>query len=160
MNNITKLNQLDRSDRAILRELQIDGRISNKALAAKVHLSPPACHARLKRLTREGYILGYKPILDRRKLGLDNLCFIELSLEVLQQERIGEILEGIASLPEVLECYHLTGECDYLLKVAVRDTDALHQFISGRLVPVPGIARVHTSLVLKEIKSAGALPVE
>jgi Lrp/AsnC family leucine-responsive transcriptional regulator len=160
MNKSAMTNKLDRSDRAILRELQADGRISNKALATKVHLSPPACHARMKRLTEEGYIRGYKPILDRRKLGLDNLCFIELSLEVHQQERIGEILDGVVSLPEVLECYHLTGEYDYLLKVAVRDTDALHRFISGRLVPVPGIARVHTSLVLKEIKSAGALPVE
>jgi len=160
MNNITDMNQLDRSDRAILRELQLDGRISNKALAAKVHLSPPACHARLKRLTEEGYIRGYKPVLDRRKLGLDNLCFIELSLEVHQRERIGEILESVVAFPEVLECYHLTGEYDYLLKVAVRDTDALHQFISGCLVPVPGIARVHTSLVLKEIKSAGVFPVE
>jgi Lrp/AsnC family leucine-responsive transcriptional regulator len=160
MNNSKEIYRLDRSDRVILRELQRDGRISNKALAEKVHLSPPACHARLRRLTDEGYIIGYKPILDRRKLGLDNLCFIELSLAVHQQERIGEILDDIVSLPEVLECYHLTGEYDYLLKIAVRDTDALHHFISGRLVPVPGIARVHTSLVLKEIKSAGELPVE
>jgi hypothetical protein len=101
MNKSAMTNKLDRSDRAILRELQADGRISNKALATKVHLSPPACHARMKRLTEEGYIRGYKPILDRRKLGLDNLCFIELSLEVHQQERIGEILDGVVSLPEV-----------------------------------------------------------
>ena len=160
MNDLADRIRLDRSDRAILKELQNDGRISNKALAEKVHLSPPACHARLKRLTEEGFIRGYKPILDRRKLGLDNLCFIELSMEVHQPERIGEILSGIVSLPEVLECYHLTGEYDYLLKVAVRDTDALHEFITQELVPVPGITRVHTSLVLQELKSAGPLPVE
>ena len=61
--------------------------------------------------------------------------------------------------PEVLECYHLTGEYDYLLKVAVRDTEALHHFVSHKMVPVPGIARVHTSLVLKEIKPRGVLPM-
>jgi Lrp/AsnC family leucine-responsive transcriptional regulator len=160
MNNNFFKNALDDSDKAILRTLQTDGRISNKALAEKVRLSPPACHARLKRLTEDGYIQGYHAVLDRRRLGLDNLCFIELGLAVHQQERIWEILENIVSLPQVLECYHLTGEYDYLLKVAVHDTDELHQFISGHLVPVPGIARVHTSVVLKEIKSAGVLPVE
>lgn len=160
MNNTTGKKELDRSDREILRQLQLDGRISNRELAARVHLSPPACHARLRRLEAEGYIRGYHAVLDRRKLGLDNLCYIELGLAVHQQQRIQEILTSIVALPEVLECYHLTGEYDYLLKVAVCDTDALHQFISERLVPVPGIARVHTSLVLKEIKSAGILPVD
>lgn len=160
MNNKRTKKELDRSDRAILQTLQRQGRISNRALAESVHLSPPACHARLRRLEADGFIRGYHAVLDRRKLGLDNLCFIELGLAVHQRERIGEILEDIVALPEVLECYHLTGEYDYLLKVAVVDTDALHQFISERLVPVPGIARVHTSLVLKEIKSIGVLPVD
>ena len=151
---------LARFDREILMILQVDGRISNKALAEKVHLSPPACHARLKRLQEEGFIRGFHASLDRRKLGLDSLCFIELGLAVHQRDEIVALLGRIVSQPEVLACYHLTGEYDYLLKVAVRNTDELHQFISEKVVPVPGIARVHTSLVLKEIKSGGVLPVE
>jgi Lrp/AsnC family leucine-responsive transcriptional regulator len=109
MNNNTVKKELDRSDREILRQLQLDGRISNRELAARVHLSPPACHARLRRLESEGYIRGYHAVLDRRKLGLDNLCYIELGLAVHQQQRIHEILTSIVALPEVLECYHLTG---------------------------------------------------
>ena len=160
MNNNHTNTGLDRYDRAILTALQVEGRISNKALAEQVHLSPPACHARLRRLREEGYIRGFHASLDRRKLGLDNLCFIELGLAVHQRDQIVALLRRIVSQPEVLECYHLTGEYDYLLKVAVRNTDALHQFISEELVPVPGVARVHTSLVLKEIKSSGVLPVD
>ncbi len=159
MNNGHELEALDRYDRAILMVLQADGRISNKALAERVHLSPPACHARFKRLVEQGYILGFHAQLDRRRLGFDNLCYIELSLAVHQPHEIAALLDTIAAQPEVLECHHLTGEYDYLLKVAVRVTAALQRFISEKLVPTPGIARVHTSLVLKEIKPRGTLPL-
>ncbi len=150
---------LDRLDRALLAALQRDGRISNRELADRVHLSPPACLTRVRRLEEAGVIQGYHAVLDRRRLGLDNLCFIELSLELHQHDRIATILDRITALPEVLECHHLTGEYDYLLKVAVANTEALHRFISGRLIPIPGIARIHTSVVLKEIKLSTALPL-
>lgn len=150
---------LDRIDQQILATIQHNGRISNRDLAAKVHLSPPACLARVKRLEDTGYILGYYAVLDRHKLGLDNLCFIELSLELHRHDHIAIILEQITAIPEVLECYHLTGEYDYLLKVAVTNTASLHAFISQKLIPIPGIARIHTSVVLKEIKRSTAMPI-
>ncbi len=151
--------KLDKSDLAILAILQQQGRISNSALAKKINLSAPACLARVKRLEQNGVIIGYYARLDRRSLGLDNLCFIELSLELHQPEHMQQILGKLVAMPEVLECHHLTGEYDYLLKVLVANTEALHDFISRQLIPMPGIARIHTSVVLREIKTSTELPL-
>lgn len=153
------MHRLDRTDRHILELLQGQGRLSNRELASLVHLSPPACLARVRRLEEAGYIEGYHALLRREALGLDQLCFIELTLELHQHEQIALILERIVAMPEVLECYHLTGEYDYLLKVAVANTQQLHAFITDRLIPTPGIARIHTSVVLKEIKRSTRLPL-
>lgn len=158
-NKVNKF-QLDKSDLAILEILQQQGRISNSALAKKIHLSPPACLVRVNRLQQRGIIRGYHAQLDRRSLGLDNLCFIELSLELHQPEHMQQILGKIVAMPEVLECHHLTGEYDYLLKVLVANTEALHDFISRQLIPMPGIARIHTSVVLREIKTSTELPLQ
>ncbi len=159
MENTHTKAQLDQSDLEILEILQQEGRISNTALAERIHLSPPACLARVKRLRARGIIRGYHAQLDRSSLGLDNLCFIELSLELHQPEHMQQVLQRIVAMPEVLECYHLTGEYDYLLKVLVANTEALHDFISRQLIPMPGIARIHTSVVLREIKTSTNLPL-
>lgn len=154
------MDTLDRIDCQILAVLQQQGRISNRDLAARVHLSPPACLARVRRLEDEGYIEGYHALLKREALGFDQLCFIQLTLELHRHEHIARLLEQLIAMPEVLECYNLTGEYDYLLKVAVPNTMHLHNFISKRLFPIPGIARIHTSVVLKEVKRSTVLPLD
>ncbi len=151
---------IDELDDAILTILQQEGRISNVDLAARVSLSPPAVHARLKRLEQQGIIRQYVALLDRERIGFDMLCFINVSLQLHQQEHVDNFRQLILAMPQVLECHHLTGEYDYLLKVAVRNRKELEQFVVNQLTPIPGIARIHTSLVLTEIKSTTALPLD
>ena len=151
---------VDELDDTILTILQQDGRISNVELAARVNLSPPAVHARLKRLEERGFIRQYVALLDRERMGYDMLCFINVSLQLHQREHVNNFKRTILELPQVLECYHLTGEYDYLLKVVVRTRKDLEQFVVNQLTPIPGIARIHTGLVLTEIKSTTALPLD
>lgn len=154
---INSVLQLDRTDIAILRVLQSEGRISNVELSDRVHLSPPATLARVRRLEQEGYISGYAALLNRELLGHDNLALIEIALELHQHERIAEVLERLVAMPEVMECYHVTGEYDYMLKVSTVNNRALDAFIAKRLIPLPGIARIHTSIVLKALKQTTQL---
>ena len=143
---------LDNLDRAILEELQNDGRVSNAELARRINLSPPATHARIRQLEKLGYIRQYVALLDREKSGYDMLCFVHMSLQVHQKEQMDGVRTTIIQMPEVLECYRLTGEFDYLLKIVIRNR-------LDRLTAIPGVARVHTSLVLTEVKSTTALPL-
>jgi DNA-binding Lrp family transcriptional regulator len=152
-------NDLDELDKAILQRLQADGRMSNVDLAAQINLSPPAVHARLKRLEGRGYIRQYVALLDREKVGYDMLCFIHVNLQLHQPEQVENFRQVIQQMPEVLECHHLTGEYDYLLKVVVHNRQDLERFVVKRLTPIPGIARIHTSLVLSEVKTTTALPL-
>lgn len=151
---------LDQTDRAALQALQSDGRLTNVELARRIDLSPPATHARLRRLERDGYIRQYTAILDREKAGFDLLCFIQISLQLHQYEQVEQFRQRVREMPEVLECHHITGEYDYLLKVALRNRQELERFVVDRLTPIPGVARIHTSLTLAEVKSTTALPLE
>ena len=153
-------NTMDEMDEAILKVLQTDGRISNVDLANRVNLSPPAVHARLKRLEERGYIRQYVALLDRELIGFDMLCFINVTLQLHQLEHVENFKRMILEMPQVLECHHLTGEFDYLLKVVVSNRKDLEQFVVNQLTPIPGLARIHTSLVLTEIKSTTALPLD
>jgi DNA-binding Lrp family transcriptional regulator len=151
---------LDSTDKLILEILQTEGRLSNAELARRVNLSPPATHARLRRLEEEGVIRGYAALLDREKSGYDMLCFVQISLQLHQPQQVQAVRDAIRDMPEVLECHHITGEYDYLLKVVIHNRKDLERFILERLTPVPGVARIHTSLVLTEVKATTALPVE
>ena len=150
---------MDELDQAILHILQTDGRISNADLARQVNLSPPAVHARVRRLEEAGIISAYVALLDREQLGYDMLCFIHISLKQHTPETVADFRAAVQGLPEVLECYHVTGESDYLLKVAIRNRQDLDRFVVDRLTPVPGIGRIHTSLALAEVKYTTALPI-
>jgi DNA-binding Lrp family transcriptional regulator len=149
--------ELDDTDRAILTELQNDSSISNVELARRISLSPPAVHARIKRLEELGYVRQYAAILDREKLGYDLLCLIHVTLEAHHMQNINQFRDAVIQMPEVLECYFITGEFDYLLKVAVRSRTELERFLMERLTPVQGIARIATSIVLTEIKFTTSL---
>ena len=111
---------LDETDRIILEILQEQGRISNAELARRVDLSPPATHARLRRLEEGGYIRQYAALLDLDKVGYDMLCFVMVSLQLHQSQQVEGFKAAIQEMPEVLECHHVTGEYDYLLKVVIR----------------------------------------
>ena len=151
--------ELDDIDRAILAILQVDGRVTNADLARAVSLSPAATHARVRRLERDGLIRGYAALVDRELAGFDLLCFVSVSLQLHRPALVASFPERVASIPEVLECHHVTGEADYLLKVAVRNRHDLERFIVERLTPLPGVAKIQTSLVLRELKATTALPL-
>lgn len=163
MGNMVSENSLDielnETDLAILREVQENGRISNVELANRIALSPPATHARLKRLQAQGFIRQYVALLDQEKMGFDMTCFVNISLRMHGTEELAGFRASIRKLPEVLDCYHVTGEFDYLLRIVVRNRKELQRFVEYKLTPIPGVARIYTSLVLDEIKSSTALPL-
>jgi Lrp/AsnC family transcriptional regulator, leucine-responsive regulatory protein len=151
---------LDNVDKSLLRALQVDGRLSNVELARKISLSPPATHTRLRRLEKDGYIRHYTAVVDREKAGYDLLCFIHISLQMHQVTQVEKFREATRKMPEVLECHHITGEYDYLLKVVLKNRKDLERFVVDKITPIPGVARIHTSLVFTEVKSTMALPLE
>ncbi|SIR76865.1 transcriptional regulator, AsnC family [Peribacillus simplex] len=148
---------LDNVDIQILDLLQKDAQLSNTELAKRVKLSPPAIHSRIKRLENEGFINGQVAILNQEKLGFDLLCFIFMSTDIHQAEKLEVLEKALASMSEVLECHCLTGEYDYLLKVANKDRKELETFI--RKLNKLGITRIQTSLALREIKYSTVLPI-
>lgn len=159
-NHMGTLDDLDGIDRELLRLLQQDGRLSNAEIARKINLSPPATHARIRSLEQRGYIQKYTALLDREKVGYDLVCFMLISLQVHQYQMVEKFRSSILALPEVLECHHLTGDYDYLLKVAFRNHKDIEQFVMTKLMPIPGMAHIHTSLVLTEVKFTTTLPLE
>ena len=150
----------DELDRAILEELQVNGRISVADLARKIHLSQPAVHNRIRRLEREGIIREYVALVDREMVGFDLLCFVEISIQTHSNEQISAVEKAVYALPEVLECYRMMGQCDLLIKIAIRSRKELDRFIGERLTTLPGIERVQTNLVLNEVKTTTALPLK
>ncbi len=157
-NNMTMI--LDEVDKTILRLLQADGRLSNVDLARRINLSPPATYARMKQLEKEGYIRKFTTLIDREKAGFDLLCFIHIALQMHQLEQVENFRQQMGLIPEVLECHHITGEYDYLLKVVLRNRKDLERFVVDRITPIKGIARIHTSLVLTEVKTTTELPID
>ncbi len=150
---------IDETDKTILRLLQASGRVSNAEIARRVGLSAPATHARMRRLEEAGVIRRYATLLDREAIGFDMVCFINVSLQLHQFEAIERFKELVQDMPEVLECHHITGEFDYLLKAVFRNRDELQAFVVNKLTPIPGMARINTSLVLIEIKATQELPI-
>lgn len=148
---------LDEVDKQLLNILQKEAQMSNAELARKVNLSPPATHTRVKRLENEGYIDRQVVILNQEKLGFNLLCFIFISTNIHQAEKLEVLENAFAKMPEVLECHCLTGEYDYLLKVANKDRKDLENFI--RKLNSLGITKIQTSLSLREVKYSTVLPL-
>ncbi|MCM3217536.1 Lrp/AsnC family transcriptional regulator [Niallia taxi] len=148
---------LDGIDLNLLDLLQKNAQLSNAELAKLVNLSPPATHARIKRLEKEGFIDKQVAILNHNKLGFDLLCYISISTNIHQEEAIAELEDVLSRMEEILECHCLTGEYDYLLKVANKDTRGLESFI--KKLNKLGISKINTSLALREIKSSTVLPI-
>ncbi len=151
------LDRLDKTDARILRVLQEDGRISNLKLAETVHLSPTAVLERVKRLTRDGYILGYEARLNPAKLGAAMLIFIEVLLDRTVQDVMDNFKAAVQARPEILECHLVAGGFDYLLKTRVRDMGAYREFIGSVIWALPGVRETRTYAVMEEVKATNAL---
>jgi Lrp/AsnC family leucine-responsive transcriptional regulator len=150
---------MDDKNRQILEILQQNGRIAHTELAKMVNLSAPAVLARVRKLEDQGVITGYQAVVDPGKVGHAVTGYVGVSIIHHQRESREKIEERLRNLPQVLEAYHLTGEIDYLLKVTVPTIPALEQFLLEDLGSIPGIDRVHTSVVLSAAKTNGTIPV-
>lgn len=150
---------LDAADRRILRALQADGRLSNKELAARVHLSESACWARTRRLFDSGVIRGVRAVLDPAALGQDTVVLVGVVLDRSTRESFAAFEAAVRELPQVLECHLVAGEVDYFLKVRVRDLAGFNRFHGERIIALPGVRQVRTFFVLNEVKSDAPLPI-
>lgn len=151
---------LDPLDFELLRRLQDDARTPVAELARRVGLSAPGVQKRLRRLEQSGVVARYVARVSREAVGLDLMCFVQVTLAHHQPATVAGFRKAVGSLPDVLECHHLTGDYDYLLKVVVPNHKALEAFLVDKLTPVPGVGRIRTSIVLHEIKDGAALPLE
>lgn len=152
---------LDRYDRHILRVLQTEGRISNQDLAEKIGLSQSPCLRRVRALEEAGLIIGYRAILDAKKLGLGMMALIHISLDKHTPERFADFEKVINTIPQVLECLLITGQnADYQLKVIVKDMEAYQYLLLGKITRIEGVTGVHSSFVMREVISRTMLDIE
>ena len=151
--------QLDSVDLRILTELQQDSSLSNVELARRVHLSPSPCLMRVKHLESEGVIQRYVALCDTKSLGLGLNVFISITLKEQSRKALAEFEQRIAEHDEVMECYLMTGDSDYLIRVALADIAALERFILNQLTPIAGVEKIRSSFALKQVRYKTALPL-
>lgn len=152
--------KLDRYDQHILEVLQQDGRINNQDLADRIGLSPSPCLRRVRALEESGLIVGYRALLDAKKLGLTLMALIHISMDKHTPERFANFEAQVSVLPEVLECLLITGQdADYQLKVVVRDMDHYQSLLLNQLTRIEGVTGVHSSFVLRRVVSKTAFTV-
>lgn len=152
--------RLDEKDRLLLEHLQDDARMTNTELARRVDLSAPGLQKRVRKLENAGVIEQYITLVNREALGYDMLCFVQVTLQRHEPEAIRNFRKVVLTMPEVMECFHITGEYDYLLKVIIRNREHLEAFLVDSLTPVPGMDKIRTSLVLREIKKTSRIPLD
>lgn len=150
---------LDHPDRAILRALQLDGRLTNAALAEKVRLSESATLRRVRALEEGGLIEGYTAIVSQRKAGLASNVFVNITLDRQDESDLSAFEAAVRKIPEVMECYLMTGDFDYLLRVVVADMDDYERVHAKHLTRLPGVARVHSSFALRTVQKSRELPI-
>lgn len=151
--------QIDAFDRKILALLQDDARLTNNDLSERVNLSPSQCSRRRQRLEEEGYIRGYRAILDRDRLGFPLTNVVTVTLATHNRDNARRFAELVARLPEIQEAHALTGEMDYILKVVTPDLKSLAEFVNGELLPHESVQHVKTAIVLETLKETAALPL-
>ena len=150
---------LDAADVRILRALQDDARLTNADLASKVGLSASPCWRRVRRLEERGAIRGYQAVIDRKVVGLGVLAFVRVQIDRHSDEDARRFEAEVATLPEVVACYSIAGEADFLLQVVADDLDTYAEFAMTVIRRLPGIKEMNTSFVLKGIKPLAATPV-
>ena len=150
---------LDKKDILILSQLQKNAGITNAELATSVNLSPTPCFNRVKRLEEMGILNGKVSLVSASKLGLNVNVFIHIRLEKQDEEALEVFESAIDECPEVMECYLMTGDEDYLLRVLLPDIPALQQLILTRLTKIPGVSSIRSSFALKQVRYKTALPL-
>lgn len=150
---------LDDADKKIVSLLQENGRIPNNELARRIGLTTTPTLERVKRLEREGVIKGYTAWVDREAIGKGQTVFCSIKLTVHQLGKMEEFAQHIAEIPEILACYNVTGEYDYLLHVVVKDTKEYEHFLRTRLTRIPGVERIYTGIVLSVIKEQSKIEI-
>ncbi|OUS36297.1 AsnC family transcriptional regulator [Rhodobacterales bacterium 56_14_T64] len=150
---------LDQTDRRILVALQKQGRISNADLSEVVNLSASACHRRVQRLEKDGYIRDYVALLDARKMQVPSTIFVEITLSGQADEVLDAFERAVARIPDVLECHLMAGTADYLLKVVAENTDDFARIHRQHLARLPGVAQMQSSFALRTVFKTTALPV-
>lgn len=148
---------LDSTDRSILKLLQQDAKLTNKEIAAKLNLTTTPVFERIKKLEREGYIDKYVALVDRKKVDLSMMVFCNVSLKEHATEFLNRFENDVQSLAEVVECYHIAGMFDYLLKVVVKDMDTYQDFVANKLAGLNNIRKVQSAFVMSEIKHSTQL---
>ncbi|CAN5506120.1 Lrp/AsnC family transcriptional regulator [soil metagenome] len=151
---------LDEVDVQLLGILQADGRITNADLAKRVGLSPPSVLQRVRALEKAGLIKDYVALLDYDRLGLRITAWVHITLALHQEQPIERFRTQIQDLVEVLECYHVSGDYDFLLKVVVKDMKAYEQFVSRKLSRIRGIGKINTSFVFGVNKHTTQIPLQ
>jgi Lrp/AsnC family leucine-responsive transcriptional regulator len=152
--------KLDRYDQHILEVLQQDARLNNQDLADRIGLSPSPCLRRVRALEESGLIVGYRALLDAKKLGLTLMALIHISMDRHTPERFANFEAAVSVLPEVLECLLITGQdADYQLKVLVRDMDHYQALLLNQITRIEGVTGVHSSFVLRRVVSKTAIAV-
>lgn len=152
--------KLDRADRAILSVLQTEGRIANSALAERVSLSESACLRRMRALEESGLIEGYAAVLNQERAGCPVNVFVNITLDRQDQTDLQAFEQAVRKIPEVMECYLMTGDYDYLLRVVVADTADFERVHSQHLTRLPQVARVHSSFALRTVQKSRELPIK
>jgi len=142
--------ELDTTDRKILNLLQAEGRMTNADLAERIHLSPSACLRRVRRLEDEGVIEGYAMLVDQAAIGRPANVFVEITIDSQSEESLAAFEAAVGECPDVMECYLMSGDADYLLRVVAADT-ADYERVHKILVRLPGLARTRSSFVLRTV---------
>ena len=151
--------KLDRTDQALIAELQRDGRLTNRELAERVHLSESACLRRVRALEEAGVIDRYAALVNQSKVGLPGNVFVSITLNRQEQADLRAFEEAVRRVPEVMECYLMTGQQDYLLRVVVSDPADFERLHSQHLTRLPGVARVQSSFALRTVRKSTELPM-
>lgn len=150
---------LDATDRRILNALQRKGRMANAELSEAVNLSASACHRRVQRLEKEGYIRDYVALLDARKMGVPTTVFVEITLQGQADEVLDAFEKAVRRIPDVLECHLMAGTADYLLKVVAENTEDFARIHRQYLARLPGVGQMQSSFALRTVFKTTALPV-
>jgi Lrp/AsnC family leucine-responsive transcriptional regulator len=150
---------LDETDRRLLNALQRRGRMSNTELSEAVNLSPSACHRRVQRLEREGYISGYVALLDPARVNRRTIVYVEITLSAQADELLDAFEKAVARVPEVLECHLMAGSADYLLKVVAEDAEDFARLHRRALTRLPGVQGMQSSFALRTVRQTTALPL-
>lgn len=151
---------LDAFDRRILHELQNDARLTNVELADRIGLSPSPCLRRVRILEEAGIIAGYRATLSRKNAGLGLTVFVGVKVERHHDEEAQAFQDAVRDVPEVLACYLVSGEHDFMLEVVVPDLEGYEQFLMGRLLRLPGVVDVRSNFAIRTVKSPASLPLE